>query len=54
MDEFLSTAIEVEKVLVEIGKTPYESVQEEKEEELTLGETSTDKHLITIIHGFFD
>lgn len=53
MDEFLSATIEVEKMLVEIGKTPYEPLQEEKEEELTLGETSIDKHVIIIIHGFF-
>ncbi len=45
MDEFLSIAIGVEKVLEEIGKTPYETLQEEKEEELTLRETSTNKQL---------
>ncbi len=45
MDEFLSTVIEVEKMLGEIGKTPYEPLQEEREEELTLGETNTDKQL---------
>jgi hypothetical protein len=31
--------------LGEIGKTPYEPLQEEKEEELALGKTSTNKHL---------
>lgn len=43
MDELLSATIEVEKVLGEIGETPYEPLQEEREEELTLGETSIDK-----------
>ncbi len=43
MDELLIIVMEVEKVLGEIGKTPYEHLQEEREEELTLGETGTDK-----------
>ncbi len=34
MDEFLSTTIKVEKVLGEIGETPYEPLHEEREEEL--------------------
>jgi hypothetical protein len=45
MDELLATTIEVENVLGEIGKTSYEPLQEEKEEELVLGETNTNKHL---------
>jgi hypothetical protein len=45
MDELLSTVIEMEKVLGEIGETPYEPLQEEKEEGLALGETSTNKQL---------
>jgi hypothetical protein len=32
-------------MLGEIGKTPYELLQEEKEEELTLEETNTNKFL---------
>jgi hypothetical protein len=35
----------IEKVLGEIGKTLYEPLQEEREEELIMGETSIDKHL---------
>jgi hypothetical protein len=45
MDELSIVAIEVEKVLGEIGKTPYEPLQEERVEELALGETNTNKHL---------
>jgi hypothetical protein len=45
MDELLVVAIEVEKVLGEIGKTPYEPLQEEREQKLALGETINDKHL---------
>jgi hypothetical protein len=33
----------VEKMLGEIGKTPYKALQEEREEELALGEMSIDK-----------
>jgi hypothetical protein len=33
MDELLVIAIETNKVLGEIGKTPYEPLQEEREEE---------------------
>jgi hypothetical protein len=44
MDELLSAAIEMEKVLGEIGETPYEPLQEE-EEGLALRETSTNKQL---------
>jgi len=40
MDELLVVAIEVEKVLGEIGKTPYEPLHEKKEEELALGESA--------------
>ncbi len=43
MDELLSTAIELEKVLGEIGETPYEPLQGEREEELALCETNTNK-----------
>jgi hypothetical protein len=43
MDELLSTTIEVEKVLGEIEETPYEPLQGEREEELALGETNTNK-----------
>ncbi len=53
MDEFLLAIIEMEKMLGEIGETPYEPLQKEKEEELALGETNIDKHLTTTIHGFF-
>ncbi len=42
---FLPTVISIEKVLGEIGKTLYEPLQEEREEELIMGETSIDKHL---------
>ncbi len=49
MDELLVAMIDIEKVRREIGKTPYEPLHEEKEEELALGETnispSIDKHL---------
>ncbi len=45
MDELLSTAIELEKVLGEIGETPYEPLQGEREEELALCETNTNKQL---------
>ncbi len=45
MDELLSVAIKVEKMLEEIGKTPYEPLHEEREEELALGETNIDKQL---------
>ncbi len=54
MDEFLLDVVEMDKVLGEIGETPYELLQKEKEEELALGETSIDKHLTITIHGFFD
>jgi hypothetical protein len=46
MDELLITTIEIE-VLREIGKTPYEPPQEEKEE-LALGKTSIYKHFQTL------
>ncbi len=42
---FLPTVISIEKVLGEIGKTLYEPLQEEREEELIMGETNIDKHL---------
>jgi hypothetical protein len=45
MDELLTATIEVEKVLGEIGETPYEPLQEKREEVLVLGETNIDKHL---------
>jgi len=49
MDELLVAMIDIEKGRGEIGKTPYEPLHEEKEEELALGETnispSIDKHL---------
>jgi len=45
MDELLVVAIEVEKILGEIGKTPYEPLHEEREEELALGNISNNKHL---------
>jgi hypothetical protein len=45
MDKLLVVAIEVEKVLGEIGKTPYEPLQEKREEELALGDINTNKHL---------
>lgn len=43
MDELLSAIVEVEKVLGEIGKTPYEPLQKEREEEMALGKTNIDK-----------
>jgi hypothetical protein len=45
MDELLAAVIDMEKVFGEIGKIPYEPLQEEREEELTMGETNIDKHL---------
>ncbi len=45
MDELLTTTIEVEKVLSEIGETPYEPLKDEKNEELIKGETSIDWHI---------
>ncbi len=48
MDELLVVAIEVEKVLGEIGKTPYEPLQEEREQKLALGETINDKVVPTL------
>jgi len=44
MDELLAIVIKVEKVIGERGETPYEPLQEKKEE-VALGETNTDKHL---------
>jgi hypothetical protein len=43
MDELLLAVVEVEKMLGEIGETPYEALQEEKEEEMALGKTNTNK-----------
>jgi len=48
MEELLAATIEVEKVLNEIGETPYESFKDERNEELIEGETSIDWH----IHAF--
>ncbi len=45
MDELLVATIEIKKVIGKIGKTFYEPLQEEREEELALGKTSIDKHL---------
>jgi hypothetical protein len=45
MDELLSDVVKVEKLLGEIGETPYEHVLEEREEELALRETNTNKQL---------
>jgi hypothetical protein len=45
MDEFLSTTIKVEKMLGEIGVTPYEPLEEEREEELALRKTNIYKQL---------
>jgi hypothetical protein len=45
MDELLATIIDIEKVLGEIGKFLYEPLHEEKEKELALGKTNTNKHL---------
>ncbi len=45
MDELLSNVVKVDKMLGEIGKTPYEPLHEEKEEELSLGKTNIDKQL---------
>jgi hypothetical protein len=43
MDELLSVVVQVEKVLGEIRETPYELLQEEREEEMALGKTNTNK-----------
>ncbi len=53
MDEFLSTIVEMEKMLGEIGKTPYEPLQKKEEKELALKETNIDKHFTITVHGFF-
>jgi hypothetical protein len=45
MDELLATINEVEEVLGEIGEISYEPLHEEREEELRLGKTNTNKHL---------
>ncbi len=45
IDELLVATIEVEKVLSEIGETPYEPLKDEKDGELIKGETSTNRHI---------
>ncbi len=40
MDELLAIVIEVEKVLGEIGETPFELLKEERKEEANEGESS--------------
>lgn len=46
MDKLLATIIQVENFQGETRETPYEPLQEEREEELALGETSTNKRLM--------
>jgi len=41
----LLVIINIEKVLGEIEEIHYEPLQEEREEELIMGETNIDKHL---------
>ncbi len=45
MDELLAIAIEVEKVLGEIGETPFELLKEEKDEEANEGQSSIEQQI---------
>ncbi len=45
MDELLASTIEVEKVFGEIGKTPFEPLKDEQEDEINEGETPTKQHI---------
>ncbi len=55
IEEMLITTIEIERVLGDLGETPYDPLREEKDEDAT-GESSIDKQLLvlneTLIHFF--
>jgi hypothetical protein len=44
MDDLLVVIIDIEKVVGEIKKTPYEPSHTKSREELTMGETNIGKH----------
>jgi hypothetical protein len=44
IEEMVIVAKEIEKVLKDLGKTPYDHLMEEKDEDVT-GESSIDKQL---------
>jgi hypothetical protein len=55
IEEMVIATIEIERVLGDLGETPYDTLREEKDEDVT-GESSTDKQLSmlneTLIHFF--
>jgi hypothetical protein len=55
MEEMVIVATKIEKVLGDLGETPYDPLREEKDEDVT-SESSTDKQLSmlneTLIHFF--
>jgi hypothetical protein len=46
IEELVGTAIEVERVLSELGETPYETLREEQEEDTS--ESTVEKHVATL------
>ncbi len=57
IEEILITTIEIERVLGDLGETPYDRLREEKDEDATR-ESSIDKQLLvlneTLIHFFWE
>lgn len=45
MEALLNVALEVERVLIEIGETPFEMLKEEQKENMTIGDIIVEKHV---------
>jgi len=45
MEVLLNVALKVERVLVEIGETPFEMLKEEQKENMKIGDTTIEKHV---------
>jgi hypothetical protein len=45
MESLLAFALEVGKILGELGKTPYEPLKEEHEESMSISETIVEKQI---------
>jgi hypothetical protein len=53
IEELMGDATELERVLEELGKTPYEPLKEEEQEE-GISKTMMEKHVITLNNTFIN
>ncbi len=45
MEVLLNVALEVERVLVKIGETPFEMLKEEQKDNMKIGDITIEKHV---------